>query len=295
MILLTKQPAQSYNVKVVQFENGTVEVRRYSDGYFPTDVVEKAKDGSFIYNPKHSSLEKVYNPFTESFEDVRWIDDLEADQARSDQVSFNRTKNAVYSYSRQCSWNYFITLTFDSSKADRYDYKDCTKKARNWFSNQKKRYAPDLKYLCVPERHKDGAWHMHALIADTGDMIFEDSGRVSYKGKAFKRTAQLSKFPTIFNLSGWRYGWSTATEVRDTHRVSSYLVKYITKDLCSYLKSANRYFRSNNISPPSESSFVVSPDDFKEWLNILSDSLGMEVTYCKSVSGFQDVDYIYLQ
>lgn len=52
-----------------------------------------------------------------------------------------------------------MTLTFDGSKVDRYDYNICLTKCCQWLNNQHKRYAPDLAYLFVPEKHKDGAYH----------------------------------------------------------------------------------------------------------------------------------------
>lgn len=210
----------------------------------------------------------------------------------------NRSVQEIYKYSRQVEWEYFITLTFDESKVDRYDFSTCMKKANQWFNNQQKRVASDLKYLYVPELHKDGAWHIHGLIADVGNMKIEDSGRVSIGGKAYVRTEKNSQYPTIYNLSGWKNGWSTATVVSDTHRVSTYITKYITKELCEVTKGKRRYYRSRNISEPKETTFIVegTPEEKDEYIQMLVDSLGVDLVHEKSISGtYNAVTYRYYQ
>ena len=70
----------------------------------------------------------------------------------------------VYNYSLANDWDWFVTLTFDPQKVDRYNYSDCAKKLKN-FIDVTRRKCPGLKYLFVPELHKDGAFHFHGLIA----------------------------------------------------------------------------------------------------------------------------------
>lgn len=195
-------------------------------------------------------------------------------------------------------WEYFITLTFDGTKVDRYNFDTCMCKAGQWFKNQHKRYANDLKYLYVPEMHQDGAWHIHGVIADVGNMKIEDSGRVSIGSKAYVRNEHNSQYPTIYNLSGWKYGWSTATVVKDAHKVSTYITKYITKELCGVTKNKRRYYRSRNISEPKETTFVVegTPAEKEEFIKTLADSLGVDLIYEKSISGiYNAVDYRYYE
>ena len=199
-------------------------------------------------------------------------------------------------YSRQVDWEYFITLTFDGSKVDRYDFDVCMRKANDWFRNQKKRKAPELKYLFVPEQHNDGAWHIHGVIADVGNISFVDSGRVAIGEKACMRTDGNIKFPTIYNLSGWRFGFSTATRVRDKYKVASYITKYITKNLCENTFGKKRYYRSKNIPEPIEKGFLVEPNEFESFMAEMVDSFGCNMVYRKDVNGlFQSVIYRFYQ
>jgi hypothetical protein len=281
-----------YNVKILTFQNGLVEIRRYTDG-INMDIDSLLVADGYIDEKKPKSPDKEYNPFTDKMEHLPSFVEAENNQIRSARVSLSRTKNSIYNYSRQVKWEYFITLTFDSVTVDRFDYKACVQKLKFWLNNQKKRYAPELYYLCVPEMHENGAWHIHGLLAQVSKMVFEDSGRVSVGGKAVRKEKVKGDYQTIYNLSGWKFGWSTATKVRDTDKVSNYITKYITKELCEHLKGSNRYFRSRNIPEPEESHFIVEPKDFNDFVQMYMDSVGADFSYQKSISGYTTVDYIY--
>ena len=155
--------------------------------------------------------------------------------AESLRVAASRAKQTLYYLARSNVWEWFITLTVaPSDKIDRYNYDDVSKKSRQWLNNLRKLKAPDMYYLIVPEQHKDGAWHMHGLIGGSEGLSFVDSGHVDDAGNR------------IYNLDNWRYGFSTATKVQDTRRVSSYISKYITKSLVAASKGKHRFWASKN-------------------------------------------------
>ena len=281
----------AYNIRVIRYENGTFEIRHYSN---PVNTIYEGESSvAPIYQTgKKRKVNIEYNPFTDEMEKLRTIEDAE----RSAKNSLNRTKQNIYKFSRQADWEYFITLTFDGSKVNRYDFDECMSKANKWFNNQKARKAPDLKYLFVPEQHKDGAWHIHGVIADVGEMSFADSGRVAIGEKAYRRSDVNSEFATIYNLSGWRFGFSTATRVRDKYKVASYITKYITKDLCESTFGKKRYYRSRNIPEPIEKGFIVEPQDFDSFMTEMVDSFGCCMVYQKEVNGlYQSVTYRFYQ
>lgn len=163
--------------------------------------------------------------------------------------SRRRTINMIYDYSRSNSWEWFVTLTLNSQKVNRYDYSACAKKVSQWLKNMKK-ISPDMMYLVVPEQHKDGAWHFHGLFAMCDGMAFVDSGKQDSKGR------------TIWNVGKYRLGFSTATRISDLERASAYICKYISKDLCLATMGRKRYWISRNLALPEvyefyfESSFA---------------------------------------
>ena len=138
-------------------------------------------------------------------------------------TSKNRTINKIYEYAFSNRWDYFLTFTFNPEIIDRYNYDECYKKISNFIRNFKNRKCSDLKYLLVPEMHKDGAFHFHGLFSDLPIEYLVDSGKKSFGY-------------TIYNFNAYKLGFSTATKVTDTKRVSSYIAKYISKELNTTLK-----------------------------------------------------------
>ena len=280
-----------YNTKIIEYANGMVEMRKYNRPinahlvYISQEECTKrcqlGKEQKKLNDEAEYSQVEL-NPFTEQKEqmwDYHYEDVLKARQLESQRRSRNRTINAIYNLSRQCDWKYFITLTFSPDVIDRYNFDACMKKANTWFNNQRKRKAFDLQYLFVPEQHKDGAWHIHGLLAQVGDISFVDSGHRD-KGKV------------VYNLDGWKFGFSTATLVDDVQKVSIYITKYITKELCEHTLGKKRYYRSQNIPEPKVTELIVEASD-SDFVEVLADSLGKTVLYEKSISGYVDIDYKY--
>lgn len=290
-----------YNIKLERFANGQCKVIIYDDCVgkqisgepsYREDIISK-RDSRY---KKESAREWVDNPFTGERDCI--VDDatakyLERKAEHNMQRSISRTKQHLFAYSRQCRWEYFVTLTFSDEHVCREDFSECMKKARTWFNNQKKRYAQDLQYLIVPEQHKKGGWHIHGVISNVGNISFVDSGRVAIGKRSFVRNSKNAMYPTIYNLGGWRYGFSTATQVQDAYKVSGYICKYITKELCQVTKGKNRYYKSNNIPEPETDIFFVVPEEVEEFVQTLEDSLGVNLTYQKQSNGYVSATYKY--
>lgn len=170
----------------------------------------------------------------------------EKQRVHSQYVSINRTKQSIYEFAYNNKWDLFITLTFDSNKTDRYDYDNIVKKTTKWLNNVRSRQCPDLMYLIVPEMHKDGAFHVHGLLAHCDGLELVDSGRVAIGKNACFRNQANQHYPWIYNISNWKWGFSMATKVVDNGRCCSYICKYVTKDLCVKLKGKRRFLQSRN-------------------------------------------------
>lgn len=202
----------------------------------------------------------------------------QANNNRSEQVSVNRSIQTIYKYAQANSWEYFVTLTFArDAGVDVYNYSDCVKKLTKWLNNQRRK-CPDLKYLFVPEMHKDGAFHFHGLIANCDGLTFSDSGRVAIGNKAYKRIKENQHFLTIYNMDNWKYGWSTATAVVSSCKSASYICKYITKDLVQGIGKRRRFYPSNNLDLPEESEHLFDMDSLEELIESFGDALDYSKT-----------------
>ena len=100
----------------------------------------------------------------------------------------------------------------------------------------------------------------------------------------------------IYNRSGWKWGFSTATKVRDIFRIQKYIVKYITKECHSLAVGAHRYYVSNNLPEPTNKIMLLMEYEKESTIQMIADSLGREITYRSEPKGdFVQVEYIELQ
>lgn len=157
--------------------------------------------------------------------------------------SIARTKRVIKDYARNNDFDYFVTLTFDPKKFDNFSI-ETVYHLTKMFLQKLRRYNSDLKYLLVPEYHADKQKiHLHGYIK--GDLCLQKALDPSKNGEIL-----TFKGKTIYNLPQWNYGYSTALKigksVNDTLRCSSYITKYVTKDLLISFNQ-KRYWASKNL------------------------------------------------
>lgn len=273
----------AYNVKVYRYPNGW-QIRTFSapigagtkEKQLPPDedVLVREWDSEaqdYVYT-RFNEATQWKNVFTGQIESAPKI---MTDSKRSEIVSTSRTVNTVYNIARSNEWDWFITLTFNPEKVDSFDYGKCVHKLSVWLSNLRK-IAPDMKYIIVPEKHKSGRYHFHGLMANTGDIEFVDSGKHARNGQ------------TVWNIGNYKLGFSTATRVNDCSKVTKYIAKYITKELCSSTFGKKRYWASRNCERVEGEEYIF-PDSEKKQLEALLEKgcfsktvipiLGLETKY----------------
>lgn len=258
-----------YNVKVYDY-GSEIQLRTYEKPIKKGGIIDKkeiAERDKRTYEEKLSAA-KTYDEKTSV---------MKANE-RSVTASQNRSKNKVYEYARANEWEYFITLTFDPDKIDRYDYSVCSDKVSQWLKNMKKDYAKDLKYIVVPELHEDGAYHFHALFSDIGDIKLVYSGLNCVGKDKFKSTEDSGNGHPLYNLGNYKLGWTTAMRIIDTKKASNYLSKYITKDLVITTTNKKRYWNSRNLIKPSVSVLLLNDNEMKKQLESIKDQVAHKNT-----------------
>lgn len=148
--------------------------------------------------------------------------------------SLQRTKTKITDYTLANNFELFTTFTFNPELVDSMDIDLCKRKMSNWLSNQKKT-SPNLQYLIVAEKHKSGRIHFHALFKN-------------YRGK-ITNSKRAVKGRTVYNIDGWRYGFSTAVKIDNIQKVSTYMQKYITKDMLK-MSNKKRFWCSRGLIKP---------------------------------------------
>ncbi len=175
-----------------------------------------------------------------------------------------RARSAVYELGLCNPWDYFFTGTLSSEKfGDRHDLKKFQKKFAQWIRDQRKKYSVEISYLLVFEKHKDGAWHVHGLLAGLPESElhqFQIGDRMS-KYIADK----VRKGSAVYNWLGYaeKFGFCDLEPVIGQEACVKYILKYITKDLASSVSELNAhlYLRSQKLQKAQKAieGFMVEP------------------------------------
>ncbi len=145
--------------------------------------------------------------------------------------NISRAKAKVFEYASCNDWQFFATLTIDKSKFDRYSLNEFYKKFSIFIQNLNRDNSCKIKYVLLPEQHKDGAWHLHGLFSDIPRHLL---CTFSLKERLPNYILQkLRNNQIIYYLKNYseKFGFCCFEPIIDKKRVASYITKYITKDL----------------------------------------------------------------
>ena len=135
-------------------------------------------------------------------------------------------------------WDWFFTATFSKDKVrDRYDLGGLHSRLAQWLRDMRKSHGWNVKWLIVPERHKDGAIHFHGLLQ--GSIPLRDfTSAEDRNGK--KRHSGYSTSSEMLA----KFGFNSFGRVRSQEGVANYITKYITKSFDADNGGRHRYFAS---------------------------------------------------
>lgn len=151
----------------------------------------------------------------------------------SEERSLRRTKTLISDIVLCTDFDMFATFTFSE---DRQDIQKCKRKMSDWLKSQQKLHGK-FKYLIVPELHKDQkSLHFHALLKNYTGKI-KDSGKKINNRKAY-------------NITSYKKGFSSVIKIDNIEKVSSYVKKYITKDMPKIGKSNKKFWNSKGLQRP---------------------------------------------
>ena len=195
--------------------------------------------------------------------DRKEIKKVNKETRRQDSIhrSLRRTKTTIKDIMLCNRFDYWCTFTYNCracypkcnnnpctcnpSTCKRFDINYTRRTLQNWYRNQKK-HSPNLKYLAVPEFHKNGAIHFHCMISGFNGRL-KDSGKKTKNGQ------------TVYNAVGYYSGFTEFVRIGERfddvdfsseyQRVISYISKYITKDM-PLIHGRRRFLTSTNLNKP---------------------------------------------
>lgn len=167
-------------------------------------------------------------------------------------------------------FQYFVTLTLDGSKIDRWDGEAITRAMSTWCDNMVRRKG--LRYILVPERHKDGAFHFHGFfggdgleVVDSGTIDVPWSSKPRRPRDESERAAWLEKGGhVVYNLPQWPLGFTTAIELYGDYGCAvGYVCKYIGKQ-DSDRPLGRWYFSGGNLKKPDKAYVMLDYRQLQE-------------------------------
>lgn len=137
-------------------------------------------------------------------------------------------------------------------RVNRMDYEACVAELMKFTDVLRK---AGCQWIIVPEEHEKGGWHFHGLIKGnlklkratnhyTGEPMFTESGL------------------PLYNILNYKYGYNTASPIGSPARTSTYLAKYLTKDM-HIPKGKKRYWASKSLMRPEVEydNFTISEEN----------------------------------
>ena len=212
--------------------------------------------------------------------------------------NISRSKTTVKDIALSNDFNYFVTITINNDY-NRYNIDNCFTYLRKFCKKYKRKYKK-FDYIFIAEFHKDKAIHFHGLC----NIPFE-----ACQFDLYRRTIKNQKddrfYHTFSSLIFDKFGRNTFDYITSKARISSYILKYISKDclrtsshrlyICSHgLERANKTYFDNDKLDKIFKNREHFDNDFYKIVDFYVDDLSyqekFDLMYSKEVKPF-DRDY----
>ena len=182
------------------------------------------------------------------------LDDIEYVRGTVNENKINesilRSKSKIFELAFCNPWDWFFTGTINPNKQDRTDLELFHKQLTQWLRDYNKKYKLNIKFLFVPEKHKDGkSWHIHGFIygLPVEHLVQFQVGDKMGKGLADK----VMQGDIVYNWQAYfnRFGFCDLEPIRNHEAVSKYITKYINKELANSVTelNAHTYYHSRGL------------------------------------------------
>lgn len=226
-----------YNLKVKKYSNGHIQTVKYSK------LLSRVKPGLELSDRSKlmRRMTSNNNPTSKKIKTEKEI--------RRDSITRSCTKLADAILANSHDLHTFITLTFKENIKDltiaNKDFNLCMKAIRY-------RY-PSFKYIAVPEFQKRGAVHYHLLtnLKVSDDLVIT------------KQDAQKDMYDVI----QWKHGFTSVFDLSltdDNFNLTSYMMKYLWKDIDNRLFGRRKILLSSNLDKPIESYILEDSEEYND-------------------------------
>lgn len=165
-----------------------------------------------------------------------------------------RARSRIYELAYCNYWDFFTTFTIDKKNFDRYDLEKYHKSWSQWVRDYNRKYGLKIRYLTIPEKHEDGAWHEHGFISG---LPLEHL--TAFDIADYLPVYILDKLKAGQQVYNWlpyaqKFGWVDFEPIKNHEAVSKYITKYISKDLTKSVtqQGAHLFYSSKGLNSAIE-------------------------------------------
>lgn len=194
-----------------------------------------------------------------------WLDkEIENNKKLVNNIIRAKTKIIDYCYCN--NFSFFITCTINEEH-NRNDLKWLIRTTNQIIRNLRKKYKKEFKYILIPERHKNNAWHLHGLFSDD-----------------FKNDFYINKYNYLSWDSYDRIGFTSISYIDNYDACIRYITKYVNKSFNDREKGERLYFISNNLNKPIKEQEIILKND----LSMIPDYIN---EFCKIYYADNEIEY----
>jgi len=205
-------------------------LKKYTDNYF--SVVENknvtaeaiiAYDNIMIINELFGSAAGKREIF------IRGLNCEKTEQ------SLSRTRSTVFELVLCNEWNYFATFTLNG-RHERDNINVFRKKFTIWLKNYNVRNSTSIKYLLIPEQHRENAdgkkcWHCHGVVMGLPAehlTAFRLTDKLPLRMKKIIKNGR-----ELYNWQSYadKFGFVSLERIQSIEATAKYITKYITKNV----------------------------------------------------------------
>lgn len=163
--------------------------------------------------------------------------------------NITRARSAVYELSACNEWDLFVTFTLNKEKYDRHDLKKYIKDLSQFLRDKRKKYGANISYLLIPERHKDGAWHMHGFMAGVPAVALRAFTLKERLPRKIRARLKAGKSVYTWDEYAEKFGFADIERIENREASAKYITKYVTEDLARSVTEvgAHSYYASQGL------------------------------------------------
>lgn len=178
--------------------------------------------------------------------------------------SIVRARSMVEEYGLCNHFQFFGTFTISPEKLDRENLEDFRKRFTQLVRNTRLRKKVDIKFLLVPELHRDGkSWHMHGLLDIPENLLTEYKYNPALP-KKIKARLQAGKRVFCWKAAENNYGWNTLEPIIEQERATRYIMKYLGKDNMNTAEKLQKGQHLYYVSRNCEQARKITPESLPE-------------------------------